>query len=373
MRGGSRRPIIIGVIGLVIVGVALALNYLLNAPELARKSAPPARAPEAATEAPLEAPAITPPSAETAAKGEAAAPEGAKPAAPSGPSATMPIPPSFDVVRIGPRGETVVAGRAAPHAEVTILNRGKEIGHATADDNGEWVWLPDKPFEPGNLELSLKAQLPGQTPVEAESKVVLIIPEREKDIAGRSAPATSEPLVLKVPNSAEQPTEVVQAPPANGGLADVQLRDLMLDVVDYDEKGQLVLGGRAKPGTPLRLYLNNTVLGDTRADDTGRWVLRPAQTVPPGQYTLRVDELGPEGKVVARIELPFTRAEPSAVVAAGKASVVVQPGNSLWRLARRSYGSGLKFTVIYQANRDQIRDPDLIYPGQVIALPKEKN
>jgi nucleoid-associated protein YgaU len=76
---------------------------------------------------------------------------------------------------------------------------------------------------------------------------------------------------------------------------------------------------------------------------------------------------------VARIELPFTRAEPSAVVAAGKASVVVQPGNSLWRLARRSYGSGLKFTVIYQANRDQIRDPDLIYPGQVFALPKEKN
>ena len=191
MRGGSRRPIIIGVIGLVIVGVALALNYLLIAPELARKSAPPARAPEAATEAPLEAPAVTPPSAEATAKAEAPAPEAAKPQAEGGPAATMPIPPSFDVVRIGPRGEAVVAGRAAPHAEVTILNRGKEIGHATADDNGEWVWLPDKPFEPGNLELSLKAQLPGQTPVEAESKVVLIIPEREKDIAGRSAPATS--------------------------------------------------------------------------------------------------------------------------------------------------------------------------------------
>jgi LysM repeat protein len=368
MRGGSRRPIIIGVIGLAIVGVALALNYLLNAPELARKSPPPAGPPEAQKEAPLEAPAVTP-SPETMAKGEPAAPKGAEPAAPVG---TMPVPPSFDVVRIGPRGEAVVAGRAAPHAEVTILDRGKEIGHATADDNGEWVWLPDKPFEPGNLELSLKAKLPGQTPVEAESKVVLIIPEREKDIAGRAVPDTAEPLVLKVPNNAEQPTEVVQAPPTSG-LADVQLRDLMLDVVDYDEKGQLVLGGRARPGTGLRLYLNNMVLGDTTADEKGRWVLRPAQTVPPGQYTLRVDELGPDGKVVARIELPFTRAEPSVVAAAGKASVVVQPGNSLWRLARRSYGSGLKFTVIYQANRDQIRDPDLIYPGQVFALPKEKN
>ena len=173
-----------------------------------------------------------------------------------------------------------------------------------------------------------------------------------------------------MPNSAEQPTEVVQAPPANGGLADVQLRDLMLDVVDYDEKGQLVLGGRAKPGTPLRLYLDNRVLGDTRADDNGRWVLRPAQIVPPGQYTLRVDELGPVGKVVARIELPFTRAEPSAVAAAGKASVVVQPGNSLWRLARRVYGHGTQYTVIFEANRAQIRNPDLIYPGQVFMVPK---
>ena len=209
------------------------------------------------------------------------------------------------------------------------------------------MWLAANPFEPGTLDLGRRPQLPGPPPVEAESKRVPLNPAREKANARPPAPATSEPLFLQVPNSGEHAPEVVQAPPPNGVLADVQLRDRMLDVVDDDEKGQLVLGGRAKPGTPLRLYLDNRVLGDTRADDNGRWVLRPAQTVPPGQYTLRVDELGPDGKVVARIELPFTRAEPSAVAAAGKASVVVQPGNSLWRLARRSYGSGLKFTLIY--------------------------
>ena len=48
----------------------------------------------------------------------------------------------------------------------------------------------------------------------------------------------------------------------------------------------------------------------------------------------------------------------------------VQPGNSLWRLARRSYGEGLRYTDIYEANKDQIRNPDLIYPGQVFVLPK---
>ena len=50
--------------------------------------------------------------------------------------------------------------------------------------------------------------------------------------------------------------------------------------------------------------------------------------------------------------------------------MVVQPGASLWRIARSNYGKGTRFTVIYQANKEQIRDPDLIYPGQIFTLPK---
>ncbi|MDE0941760.1 MAG: LysM peptidoglycan-binding domain-containing protein, partial [Alphaproteobacteria bacterium] len=46
--------------------------------------------------------------------------------------------------------------------------------------------------------------------------------------------------------------------------------------------------------------------------------------------------------------------------------------NSLWRIARRVYGSGVRYTVIYQANDSQIRDPDLIFPGQVFNLPPKK-
>ncbi|HCR67353.1 MAG TPA: hypothetical protein DIW38_12725, partial [Oceanicaulis sp.] len=52
--------------------------------------------------------------------------------------------------------------------------------------------------------------------------------------------------------------------------------------------------------------------------------------------------------------------------------VIVQPGNSLWRIARRLYGEGLQYTVIYEANRDQIRDPNLIYPGQVFSAPEDE-
>lgn len=49
--------------------------------------------------------------------------------------------------------------------------------------------------------------------------------------------------------------------------------------------------------------------------------------------------------------------------------MIVQPGNSLWRIARRTLGGGIHYSEIYQANRDQIRDPNLIYPGQIFTVP----
>ena len=76
----------------------------------------------------------------------------------------------------------------------------------------------------------------------------------------------------------------------------------------------------------------------------------------------------PSGKVIARVESPFSRAEITTGLPA-ETAVIVQPGNSLWRIARRVYGEGVRYSVIYQANREQIRNPDLIYPGQIFVVP----
>jgi nucleoid-associated protein YgaU len=57
------------------------------------------------------------------------------------------------------------------------------------------------------------------------------------------------------------------------------------------------------------------------------------------------------------------------VAAARPGHVVIQPGNNLWRISRVIYGRGIEYTAIYEANRDKIRDPDLIYPGQIFATP----
>lgn len=47
----------------------------------------------------------------------------------------------------------------------------------------------------------------------------------------------------------------------------------------------------------------------------------------------------------------------------------VSRGDSLWRISQRALGAGQRYAVIYRANKQQIRNPNLIYPGQVIVLP----
>ena len=78
-----------------------------------------------------------------------------------------------------------------------------------------------------------------------------------------------------------------------------------------------------------------------------------------------------EGQVLARLETPFVRSDFVGGLSAEGRFVVVQPGNSLWRIARGTYGRGIEYTLIFDANRDQIRDPDLIYPGQIFLIPRD--
>ena len=212
--------------------------------------------------------------------------------------------------------------------------------------------------------------------------MVLVVPEAHKDIAGRPA-SGAKALALAVPRQGEtaEPSKVLEAPPAQAEAAPAAPAQaaagggkslLKLSVVDYDEAGHLVLSGEASANASVEVYLDNRPLGRAQADADGHWKLVPEDKIEPGLYTLRLDEIGPTGQVTARIILPFARAKPNEL-ALGTGSVVVQPGNSLWRIARRSYGAGVRYTVIYEANKDQIRDPDLIYPGQVFAVPSKSN
>lgn len=59
----------------------------------------------------------------------------------------------------------------------------------------------------------------------------------------------------------------------------------------------------------------------------------------------------------------------TAVAKPSGQNYTVKRGDCLWNIAKRFYGNGAKYTTIYNANRSKIRNPNLIYPGQVIWIP----
>jgi nucleoid-associated protein YgaU len=198
----------------------------------------------------------------------------------------------------------------------------------------------------------------------------MVVPEPATTTVG-AAVAKSETLAVLVPQGEGGSSQVLQAPSTasttTGGEAEAGI-PLSLDTIDYDESGRVTVGGRATAGSTVQAYLDNQLVGAAVADGGNHWLLPLPMTIDTQPHTLRIDQIGTDGTVVARVESPFQRAE--AAVLAKDQSFIVQPGNSLWRIARRSYGEGLRYTVIYEANKEQIRNPDLIYPGQVFVLPE---
>nr|WP_269061626.1 Ig-like domain-containing protein [Thalassospira xiamenensis] len=351
------------------------MNYMLTqsadeADTPARTTAPPAVTPDAAN-----TPQVAPEQTE-------AAPEVRTP--------------SFDVVRIGPDGNAVIAGRAAPNSTVRIREGDEVIGQATADERGEWVVLPDKPLASGDRELSLESEDSTGEVYKGDDNVVVLIPEKqasgEATTAEQSGDAAKDddkaeqPIIaMRVPKkggaasvmqgpapedmSEETARELAQAMPEGSEVPAAAMPRLSIDVVDYDEQGRVAMSGKADDDTSIRVYLDNKFVGSASTGDDGNWALTIGEPIEPGQYQLRADQLDASDKVTARVELPFERARPDQILEPGT-RYVVQPGNSLWRIARRTYGDGLQYWVIYNQNRKQIRDPDLIYPGQIFALPE---
>ena len=378
--------------------------------------------------------------------------------------------PTFDIVRVEKDGSTVVAGRAAPKARVQVLLDGEVLGEITADERGEWVFVPDAPLPAGPHEMAIRV-LQGERVLMSRQTVTLAVPQRKdkgalvvlaepdkpsrvlqkpRKVAGASTEAApAETARQAAAMNGEKPDEAAPSvKPAAPALQKVTKAEalrkaataasaggvrLVLQTVDYDEKGNIFFTGRAKPGQRVRLYVDNRHLGDAVADAEGNWAWKGTRRIEPGVHRLRVDRVRADGKVLERIELPFMRAEAAQVAAlkaqaaqeereasaassatesavtevvppeatsaqetatqesgtakvadaagaaagsamAGKvlhpSRVIIQPGDNLWTIARHIYGRGIQYTIIYEANRDQIRDPDLIYPGQVFATPK---
>ncbi|HET9148958.1 MAG TPA: LysM peptidoglycan-binding domain-containing protein [Alphaproteobacteria bacterium] len=294
------------------------------------------------------------------------APQPAAPSAqptPAPNTAAEPANPSFDIVRVNPKGDMVIAGRAKPGAEVEVRDGDKIIGKVVADSRGEWVLVPEKPLAPGAHSLNLIARLNGETAT-SESDVVMVVPEPGKDVAGREGGSDNGVLALGVPRQGNGATRLLQSPGSR-----LARGKLGVEILDFDQDGNTTASGGAPPGADVRVFIDGKPAGTARADSSGEWQLKLPHPLAPGDHRLKVEQIGPDKRATNSVEVAFAR--PASGPQASGSVIVVEPGNSLWRIARRTYGQGTRYTVIFEANRKQIENPDLIYPGQVFNLPNQ--
>ena len=303
--------------------------------------------------------------------------------------------PEFDVARIDPTGEAVIAGRTTPGATVELLRNGEVHDRAVADKSGQFVMISPK-LPSGTYDLTLRSRGPdGKQTTSKQSVAVAIEPK-----------ATDAPVVaLMTPN---KPTVVLSQPDPSTQTAG----SVIVEAVEIEPGGKFHVSGRARAGATVRLYLNDSFVAPVTANNDGRFAVTINEGVAPGSYRVRVDELASNSSSVrARAEVPFNVPEqavtgtvtaqatapkrtdvaavgqpklaaaagtvvpdvgsPSAVVVPKIATTTVSRGDSLWRLSQLTYGVGTRYATIYKANKQQIRNPNLIYPGQIFVLPTQ--
>lgn len=427
---------------------------------------------------------------ETATAGESSGDETTEAAVQADEQGERRLGPTFDVFRVEPTGDAVVAGRSEAGAIIALLSNGEIVGKGIANDSGEFAIVLEKPLKPGTHDVKIESKKDEKSePVVSEESIAVSIPEPsdgegevlvvlnkpgeateilqkpegqpqgaggeqvaavssedagkpEADAStkdgtqvaatspeaadGTDAPAAEEAVdnadkggeqvallkteneaVSETPQAAPESDEASSTPTkgetavANIGVeASAEASGTQETTAEPDgsvtveavetEKDRVYVAGQSEPGSDVRVYVDNELVGEAKTDSSGRWLLEGTKTIEPGKVDVRADKVeNSEGEVTARAEVTFERApdqvvlRPLSVSAQGSGStgvaaqgstgpipnVIIRRGDNLWTISRRLYGEGIRYTTIYQANQRQIRNPDLIYPGQVFVLP----
>lgn len=324
----------------------------------------------------------------------------ASPAVP--PPAPPPPPPPpeplrFDTVRVEPSGAAAVAGQGPRAARLILRLDGAPVAEGVTSANGDFALLFDLPPSAAVQILTLEAELPDGTRRASAEQIALAPRQVVAPAVGQPPPPPPLVLGTEGPRPATPP-----AAPGAGAAPGVAL-DLIAQ-----ERGRLTVAGQAEGGVALRLYLDDAPAREVALAVPGPWRL----ALPPaaeGAHRLRADLLDAAGKVIARAEQSFTQLPEPAVPAPEPALVPpvlpstsatpprpepappvplpasalpplpepappvitlrVEKGFTLWQIAAEQLGDPYLYVQIFAENHDQIRDPDLIYPGQVFTLP----
>lgn len=284
-----------------------------------------------------------------------------------GEQATASDAPTFDVLRVEPDGSTVIAGRAAPGTTLEVTDKNSVLAKADVAQGGEFAAILDNPLPPGDHELVLKVTgKDGKTVVSQEVATISVPAVKGGELlamvtkpgeASRliATPATGEqksakaervalpteagstgtgPTEAKAPEAAAQPASpqvAVVAPNAGSAAAgtDAAARKVEIQITAVEIEGdRLFVAGIAKPQAKLRGYADDTKIGDATAAANGHFVIDGRVPLSVGDHRIAVEQIGPDGKALVRVAVPFNRPAGDQVAAVARPSQS-SPGKTL--------------------------------------------
>jgi len=202
-----------------------------------------------------------------------------------------------------------------------------------------------------------------------------------------TAVADTPAVATEAETTGAAPAVAAEAAPAQAAPAEPTVT---VEAVE-SEKDKVYVAGTGEPGSSVRVYVGDEFQGEAQVGSGGKWLVQGAKNIAEGNVEVRADLIAEDGNTVdARAAVTFEKEQDkqivlTKVVASGASDsadgqgvevkkalpvVIIRKGDNLWRISRRLYGQGVRYTTIYQANQDQIRNPDLIYPGQVFLTPE---
>ena len=349
------------------------------------------------------------------------------------PNATPAAPLTIDLARVKPDGAAVFAGTAAPNAKIRIFEGDILLGETVANANGEWVIVLEKSLAAGQHLISVAMERSDGTTEMADRSLaveiyqdtetkplVALLPETETEVpvliqspddvdtakpaaaaseaivadAAKPAAAASEAIVADDAKPAAAASEAIvaddaklaaaampeitRAAPAKpqaksqivaSQIATSQIAALAPSAIVWRDASSILISGTSRGG--IRVTVNDAKgqFGEALVLADGAWQVAGSLDMDIAVSQLRFLLFDDVNQIIARYDLPV-KARDLAKGQDGSPLVVVNKGDMLWRIAYQQMGKGVRYVDIVRRNKQDIINPDLIYPKQIFAVPQ---
>lgn len=294
--------------------------------------------------------------------------------------------PAFSSVGVDHRGRASFTGTASPGDRVFVVHDTKVLGKAQAGKDGSWTIEFRVPQVRESYDLKVESRRGGET-VEGPQRALVSPPETSGGLPRITLEGLEKPAAEPAAETAaaEAPSQEAAAEPEVG---------IIIEKVESDGNGMASLRGKADPGATIKVQIEGKEAASTQVAADGAWALTVSNATDQAVKSARVVLQNAQGRELDFSEFPLNLpavvkapsqpvptasdkpASPATVASASSKApraggyyVKVRKGDSLWKLARKHYGDGKKWTRILKANRKRLADPDLIRPGRRLYLP----